>query len=565
MAHQHRTGCALFLSLVATVLAAGCRDSLAPQRPGTVLPTFSHGGSHPWTRIAGLGIVGNGSATPGADRQELDFDVSAGLMGRVFYRDWSVVRWDGTVGSLTVDPADSGTAITAFRDGSAACSDSTRGAEFDGIGRLDFGDLVGFTLAACDNGAPGSAPPADVIRLVVQPPHDYTKTAVLRSGDVSPHRHYRLSPTGNDLNPCTLLAPCLTMERVGNPNSPGVGKLAAGDVAHFAAGQYLWPTPQIVSAGGTSGARVTYLADERWGARLVVSGTIGGVCGIMKNTGDHVDIIGFDMTYEPAGTCALGLLQDGDSGRVIGNRIHDLTGPDGTGTGAIIVDCCVYTRTGNQVIGNVVDNIGPPNGGSNLIHGIYIAGPGNSAINNIVTRASAACISSYHGATRLIIVNNVLANCGRYGITISADAGAGATGNDSTTVTNNIVVNNGQLGIQEYCEQPEQGPARVGPNNVYYNNIVYNSPGGLIVHCDGDPSNEDSTIAITSTEFAELFVNYTGDVTGDYRLRAGARGIDAGTQRCAPGIVSCAPARDFGSVLRPQGTAWDIGAYEFIP
>ncbi|MGH7607961.1 MAG: choice-of-anchor Q domain-containing protein, partial [Gemmatimonadales bacterium] len=310
---------------------------------------------------------------------------------------------------------------------------------------------------------------------------------------------------------------------------------------------------------------VTYVSDTQWGAKLIVSGTIGGVCGIMKNTGDYVDIIGFDMTYAPQGVCALGLLQDGNYGRIMGNRVHDLTGPDGTGVGGIIVDCCVYTKTGNQVIGNVVDNIGPPNGGSNLIHGIYLAGPGNSAVNNIVTRASAACISSYHGATRLIISNNVLTNCGRYGITISADSVDVPGGNDSTTVSNNIVVNNGQFGIQEYCEPHSQGPARVGSNNMYYNNIVYNNPGGHIQHCDGDASNEDSTIVLTSAAFAALFVNYTGDMSGDYHLRAGAVAIDRGTTRCAPGVTTCAPSTAFDGVRRPQGTAWDIGAYEFIP
>ncbi|MGH7606984.1 MAG: hypothetical protein ACREME_06560, partial [Gemmatimonadales bacterium] len=158
------------------------------------------------------------------------------LDGRLFYRDWSVVRGDGTVGSLTVDPADSATGITAFRDGSTACADPTRGAEFDGTGRLDVGDLAGFTVAACDNGPPGSG--ADVFRIDLQPPHPYSKRAVLSSGDVSPDKHYRLSPSGADTNPCTMTAPCLTMERVGDPSAPGVEKLAPGDVAHFAPGTY---------------------------------------------------------------------------------------------------------------------------------------------------------------------------------------------------------------------------------------------------------------------------------------------------------------------------------------
>src|SRR5439155_2375312 len=76
--------------------------------------------------------------------------------GQVFYRDWAVVRIDGTVGTLTVDPADPSTAITAYRDWASVCADPTRGVAFDGTGRLDTGGLTDFTVAVCDNGSPES-------------------------------------------------------------------------------------------------------------------------------------------------------------------------------------------------------------------------------------------------------------------------------------------------------------------------------------------------------------------------------------------------------------------------
>ena len=542
---DQRNRFAPLLGLAATLLATGCDGSLSPERSAPGAPNFLHGGAHP--RIAGLGTLGAGSATPGGDRQEFDFDVGADLSGRLFYRDWAVVRADGTVGTVTVDPTDSSTAITAYRDGSAACANATGGAEFDGTGRLDIGDLVGFTAAACDNGATSGV---DFFRIDVQPPHEYSHGGMLSSGHVvkSGVRHFYVSPTGSDVNPCTSPDPCHTMQRV-------AGLLGPGDVAHFAPGTYNWETPQIISASGTANARVTYVSDTRWGAKLIVSGTVNGVCGIMKNTGDYVAIVGFDMTYGGP-PCASGLLQDGNYGRIIGNRVHDLTGPDGTGVGAIIVDCCKYTLTGNQVIGNVVHNIGPFSGDtslSNNIHGIYLAGPGNSAVNNIVTRAAAACINTWHGAERMVISNNTVANCGRFGIQISADASV--TVNDFTTVSNNIVVNNGRFGIHEWLP--------TGPNNVYYNNIVYNNPEGNVVIRGGGA--ESGTITLRSNEFAALFVNYTGDMNGDYHLRPGVRGIDEGTTSCAPEVSNCVPLTDFDGLIRLQGTTWDIGAYEFIP
>ncbi len=53
-----------------------------------------------------------------------------------------------------------------------------------------------------------------------------------------------------------------------------------------------------------------------------------------------------------------------------------------------------------------------------------------------------------------------------------------------------------------------------------------------------------------------LFVQSTWTGTGDYRLRSSSHAIDAGT-------ATGAPALDLGHRTRPQGTGYDMGAYEF--
>ena len=342
--------------------------------------------------------------------------------------------------------------------------------------------------------------------------------------------NYYVAPSGSDGNPCTATAPCYTMARVSQLMSPG-------DNAHFASGNYTWSySGNKVTKSGTAAAPISYVSDTKWGAKVYGSG-----CDPIWNSGDYVQIINFDVT----GNCSEGIGVNGNYNKVIGNRVHDLPGTGGYA--GILADCCSYSKTGIQIIGNVVDNIAMGTG-SNLIHGIYTGGPSSVIMNNIVTRVSAACITHYHGAARSIVSNNVVANC-KYGIQIAADGAI--TSDDYTTVDNNIAVNNGR-GIYEY--------PTAGPHNVYNNNIVYNnSTANLDLCCGGTQS---GTLTLTAAQFSALFVNYTGNMSGDYHLQSGAVAIDAGTISCASGVTGCVPLLDLDGVARPAGTSVDIGPYE---
>jgi hypothetical protein len=168
-------------NILATAVLAGlatsaCRDAVSPA-PSVQQPSFDGVGAHE-VRITGRGTIGLGAPTVGSDRQEFDFDVASTLAGRVAYRDWSFVRDDGSVATLTVD-TDPNTAIRRFRDGSDRCADFTRGVEFDGTGRTDTDELVGFTITACDNGPAESG--KDFFRIDVG---TYRREGFLTSGDI---------------------------------------------------------------------------------------------------------------------------------------------------------------------------------------------------------------------------------------------------------------------------------------------------------------------------------------------------------------------------------------------
>jgi hypothetical protein len=136
--------------------------------------------TEPAPSVRGAGSIGSGLAVPTADRQDFDIDITWDLGGRLFYRDWGVVRMTGGVATVTVDAGDPSTYFTAFRNSSTGCPDASQGVEIDGLGRLDTGELVYFTAVACDN---ASGP--DAFRMMVPEAANYNDGGSLSSGEIT--------------------------------------------------------------------------------------------------------------------------------------------------------------------------------------------------------------------------------------------------------------------------------------------------------------------------------------------------------------------------------------------
>ena len=254
------------------------------------------GGSPPaaTNRIAGGGTTGPGTPTLGSDLQEFDFDVSSTLSGRLFYRDWSAVRSNGgTVAVVTVD-TDPATGITAYRNSSTACADSTHGVEFDGIGHEDTGEYFGFTVVACDNSPAGSG--ADFFRMSIPEAPNYVREGFLSSGDIAKNR----PPTAAFTATCSGLT-CAFSDRSNDPGGSVVawqwmwgdgGTSTAQNPSHSyaAAGSYtvtLTVTDNQGATGSTSQTvTVTATAPNQPPSASFTVSCGGLTCGFTSTSGD---------------------------------------------------------------------------------------------------------------------------------------------------------------------------------------------------------------------------------------------------------------------------------------
>jgi len=343
--------------------------------------------------------------------------------------------------------------------------------------------------------------------------------------------HLYVSPTGSDSNPGTQAKPVKTIAR-----ADALAK--AGYVIHVAPGTYNVAAPSTGSAGirttksGTATARIRFVSDVKWGAKIVFSGTGMG----WNSKGAYVDIEGFDIT----GSGRIGILAEGGKERIVNNFVHDLKVSGGcNGGGGAAIDA--WGPGGGAVIdSNIVRNIGAQwvaAQSCNTVQGIYLTNQNNVVSNNIISGVASVGINSWHGATSNIYVNNTIFG-NKMGIVIGhGDSGATSAGTSNNYVANNIIYRNA-YGITEM--------GTVGKNNRYANNLVFNTGRAWLVKG-----------TVSATVAAEpQFVNYQANGTGDYRLKSTSPAVNKGS-------ATSAPALDFAGVARPRGGAHDIGAYEF--
>jgi hypothetical protein len=191
--------------------------------------------------------------------------------------------------------------------------------------------------------------------------------------------------------------------------------------------------------------------------------------------------------------------------------------------------------------------------------GIWFMGARNSRIvNNTVIDIGGSHsngISIYSGSTNIQVSGNKLV---RVNSPITFEASS------DLTFSNNVVTPGGQIsdwfgmsGTVAFYNNTFAGSnfyLASSPSYVFKNNVLQSAPAKGVRSHNLFTASQSSlqTGERVETNLSLLFVNASA---GDLRLRSGSSAIEAGT--------SVPVTTDIDGLARPQGGAWDIGAYEF--
>lgn len=339
---------------------------------------------------------------------------------------------------------------------------------------------------------------------------------------------FYVSPAGSDAADGSASAPWATIQHAADAARPGA-------IVHVAPGTYVEAIK--TTASGSSDARITFLSDIKWGAKIIAPNSDSA----WENRGDYVDIEGFDIT----GSSRLGILNLGSFVRIMGNHVHNIPAAC-TSSGGAGINNADYSASDDDIIGNLVHDIGSTlSVKCGTVQGIYHSNLRGHIMNNIVYRAWTCGIQLWHAPKNVVIANNLVFQNGEAGILIGAGDAPGGVVASGMVVVNNMILNNPVTtwgGGQAIVES-----GLTGTDNKYINNLIWKNKQGIVL--------QNGVTAVGTIAADPLLIEYQADGSGNYHLSTSSPAIAAGTLMSAPPI-------DFDGRMRPTTTPPDVGPYQ---
>ena len=352
-----------------------------------------------------------------------------------------------------------------------------------------------------------------------------TPTPTPNPPPTSPNNLY-VATTGSDSNSGTSAAPFKTISKAATAAKPGY-------LVHVADGTYRENV--VTNTSGTASSYITFISDNKWGAKVVAPGT--GTTAAWHNKGDYVAIVGFDIS----GGGAVGINHSGSGDIANQNHVHNIPAAACDGYGGTGIGFDQYNiKIGGTADSNLVHDIGPLGTNCFRVQGVYTSIPNVTISNNVIYKVVGYAVTNGHCSYNVKVLNNTMFNNGG-----SAEGGGVVmTGNTNCTLASkgNVVANN--IVYDNVIGMHEEGVSTADVT-TYTNNLVF-----------GNKINWGSMRMPHSNDVSvnPAFVNYIKAGGGDYRLSSTSPAIGKGSATYA------APADFLG---KARGTTVEIGAYEY--